>query len=62
MTTDWTRWALVVAVGLPLLWLLASGAATQAGAWLITALVAAIGIRAVFRSRRFEPERYRERK
>ena len=41
---------------------LASGAGGHVSAWLLTALVAAIGIRAVFRSQRFDPDRYRARR
>jgi hypothetical protein len=62
MGTDWTKWAIVVAVGGPVLWLLATGAAGHAGAWLITALVASIGIRAVLRGKRFDPDRYRAKR
>jgi hypothetical protein len=62
VNTDWTRWAIVVAVGLPLLWFLSSGALTHTGAWLIVALTAAIGIRAVLRARRFDPDKYRGRR
>lgn len=62
MGTDWTKWALVAAIGFPLLLLIASGAGGQVSAWLITALVVSIGVRAVFRSQRFDPDRYRERK
>jgi hypothetical protein len=62
MTTDWTKWALVVAAASPVLWLLARGAGGQVSAWLVTALVVGIGVRAVFRSQRFDPDRYRARR
>jgi hypothetical protein len=62
MSADWTKWAIFVAVASPLLWLLARGAGGQLSAWLVTALVVAIGVRAVFRSQRFDPERYRARR
>jgi hypothetical protein len=58
---DWTKWALVAAIGFPLLLLVASGGGSHVGGWLVTALVVAIGVRAVFRSQRFDPDRYRRR-
>ena len=50
MTVNWTKWALVAVVAGPLVWLVWTGSAGHASAWLITALVALYGVRSVLRS------------